>query len=215
MFAFALFDEERQRLLLARDRVGIKPLYYSFDGKALRFASEAKALVQTAPRLLSPDPRSMVDFFALSVIQEGRTAFEGISELQPGAHPRLGSQTASRARTATGGRPTPARPVLSGDELTAAVSGLLTDAVRSHLVSDVPVGTYLSGGLDSSLVSAIADDYITGLNTFSAGFVGEEKVDERVYAREMAASIGSDHHEVEVGPENFLANLQEDHLAHG
>ena len=207
MFAFALFDEERRRLLLARDRVGIKPLYYSFDGRALRFASEAKALVQTASRLMSPEPRSIVDFFALSVIQEGRTAFQGINDLPP-AH-TLVWDLGDEPKPSRYWRPSYAsKTTLHGADLTAAVSGALTDAVRSHLVSDVTVGTYLSGGLDSSLVSAISHDYITGLNTFSAGFVGEEKVDERVYAREMAASIGSDHHEIEVGPDNFLANLR-------
>ncbi|MBI5871144.1 MAG: asparagine synthase (glutamine-hydrolyzing) [Actinobacteria bacterium] len=207
MFAFALFDEQKQQVLLARDRAGIKPLYYSFDGSAVRFASEAKALVQTAPRLVSPDPRSLVDFFALSVIQEGRTAFEGISELLP-AHVLIWD-TRTQPRTTRYWQPSYAtKTTLAGEELTGAVSALLTEAVESHLVSDVPVGTYLSGGLDSSVVSAIADDYINGLNTFSAGFIGEEKVDERVYAREMAASIGSRHHEVEVGPGNFLGNLR-------
>jgi len=142
MFALALFDENNQHLLLARDRTGIKPLYYSYDGTAVRFASEAKALVQTAPRLVSPDPRSMVDFFALSVIQEGRTAFEGISELLP-AHV-LVWDTRGQPRTTRYWQPSYATKTrLSGEELTDAVSGLLTDAVESHLVSDVPVGTYL------------------------------------------------------------------------
>ncbi|MCL4472651.1 MAG: asparagine synthase (glutamine-hydrolyzing) [Actinobacteria bacterium] len=207
MFAFALFDENRKQLLLARDRAGIKPLYYSFEGGALGFASEAKALVMTAPRLPAPDRKSIVDFFALSVIQEGRTAFEGISELEP-AH-TLVWQLGGRPQVERYWRPSYAgKTALCGGELTGAVSELLDDAVKSHLVSDVPVGTYLSGGLDSSIVSAIADNYIPGLNTFSAGFTGQEKVDERVYAREMAASIHSNHHEVEIGPEGMLENLR-------
>jgi asparagine synthase (glutamine-hydrolysing) len=80
--------------------------------------------------------------------------------------------------------------------------------VESHLISDVPVGTYLSGGLDSSLISAMADEFLPSLNTFSAGFVGKEEVDERRYAREAAAMIGTEHHEVEVGPDAFLENLK-------
>ncbi|MFA5808905.1 MAG: asparagine synthase (glutamine-hydrolyzing) [Thermoleophilia bacterium] len=207
MFAFALFDEKKKQLFMARDRAGIKPLYYMFDGASLRFASEAKALVQTSQRLVNPDLRSIVDFFSLSVVQEGRTAFEGISELES-AHTLLWNLN-SQPRISRYWNPSYAdKTGLSGEELTSAVSGLLVDAVKSHLVSDVPVGTYLSGGLDSSVVSAIADDYIENLNTFSAGFVGREAVDERVHAREVAASIGSSHHEVEVGPDNFFGNLR-------
>jgi asparagine synthase (glutamine-hydrolysing) len=207
MFAFAIFDEDRNRLLLARDRSGIKPLYYSFNRDCLAFASEAKALVATAGSAPTPDPRSVIDFFALSIVQEGRSAFSGISSLKP-AHtlswdlenppstrrywlPRYGNKTS-----------------VGGEQLTSAVSELLTDAVKIHLVSDVPLGTYLSGGLDSSLVSAIAKDDLPGLNTFAAGFTGNEKLDERRFAREAAEMIGSHHHEVEVGPDHFLSNLQ-------
>lgn len=208
MFAFALFDERKRQLFMARDRAGIKPLYYSFDGTSLRFASEAKALVVTSQHLVSPDPRSIVDFFSLSIVQEGRTAFEGISELKP-AHTLLWDLR-QRPRINRYWRPSyEGKTLLKGEALTNAVSGLLSDAVKSHLVSDVPVGTYLSGGLDSSIVSAIADGYISGLNTFSAGFVGSEAVDERRYAREVAAALGSEHHEVEVGPENFMSNLRQ------
>jgi len=209
MFALAVFDEEKQRLFLARDRAGIKPLYYSFDGARLRFASEAKALVMTSSMLVGPDLRSVADFFALNLVQEGRTAFDGISELEP-AHTLvwdLGWKGQPRVerywRLSYAGKLN-----LEEGELAERVSGLLEDSVRSHLISDVPVGTYLSGGLDSSLISVIADKYLPELNTFSAGFTGKEKLDERVYAREAAAMIGSNHHEVEVGPENFFSNLR-------
>ncbi len=209
MFAFAIFDEPRRRLFMARDRAGIKPLYYSFDGDALRFSSEAKALVMTASRLVTPDPRSVVDFFALSLVQEGRTAFNGISELEP-AHTLIWDlASGSQPRTERYWRLSYANKLdLGREELAGKVSTLLDDAVESHLVSDVPVGTYLSGGLDSSLVSAIASRYLPSLSTFSAGFVGKEAVDERVYAREAAAMLATDHHEVEVGPGDFLQNLR-------
>lgn len=207
MFAFALFDEERRFFLMGRDRAGIKPLYYSEEAGMVRFASEAKALVHTSPRLVRADPLSIVDFFSLSLVQEGRTAFEGIRELEP-AHifswdlnlvPMISRYW--RPRYA-------AKTQVAGGELTAALGSSLRESVKSHLISDVPVGTYLSGGLDSSLVSAYADEYLPELNTFSAGFVGEEAVDERRYAREAAAMIGTVHHEVEVGPDDFLDNLR-------
>lgn len=207
MFAFAIFDERKQRLLMARDRSGIKPLYYIFESGALRFASEAKALVQTSPRLVGPDHRSIVDFFSLSVIQEDRTAFEGVVELQP-AHSLTWNMEGVPCVSQYWRPSYESKINLTSVELTTAVSDLLGDAVRSHLISDVPVGTYLSGGLDSSLVSVIANEYLPELNTFSAGFVGKEQVDERRYAREAAAAIGSFHHEVEVEPGNFLKNLQ-------
>ncbi|MHB8168333.1 MAG: asparagine synthase (glutamine-hydrolyzing) [Thermoleophilia bacterium] len=222
MFAFALFDEEKKRLLLARDRAGIKPLYYSYDGKALIFASEAKALAATAGRPAAPDPRSVVDFFALSLVQEERTAFEGIKELRP-AHTlvwdlRDGMSGSARVAGPAAAPEPRVRPYwrlsysekldLSSSELTGRVSELVENAVRSHLISDVPVGTYLSGGLDSSLISAVAVKYLPELNTFSAGFIGKEKLDERIYAREAAGMLGTRHHEIEVGPNNFLENLR-------
>jgi asparagine synthase (glutamine-hydrolysing) len=207
MFAFALFDERQRRLLMARDRAGIKPLYYSFEDGTLAFASEAKALVQTAQRLLAAEERSIVDFFALSLVQEGRTAFKGIRELRP-AHVLVWSLD-GRPLTERYWSPSYRRKTeMAGAELEEVLSALLEDAVRRHLVSDVPVGTYLSGGLDSSLVSAIAEGYLDSLDTFSAGFSGNETVDERRYAREAAAMIGSTHHEVEVGPEDFFTNLR-------
>lgn len=208
MFAFALFDEKLRRLFLARDRAGIKPLYYSLEGGALRFASEAKALVETASRPPAPDPRSIIDFFALSLVQEGRTAFEGIRELKP-AHTLLW-ESGSQPRVNRYWHLSYARKLAAGkEELAALVASLLSDAIRGHLISDVPVGTYLSGGLDSSLISAVATRHLSGeLNTFSAGFVGKEKVDERAFAREAAAMIGTRHHEVEVGPHDFFANLR-------
>ncbi len=208
MFAFAIFDEEKQRLFLARDRAGIKPLYYSFDGTALSFASEAKALVMTAARPAAPDPRSVVDFFALSLVQEDRTAFAGIQELRP-AHTLVWDLRSASPRPERYWQLSYARKAaMEGPELAAKVSELLEDAVRIHLVSDVPVGTYLSGGLDSSLISAVAGNYLPELNTFSAGFVGKEQLDERPFAREAARMIGSTHHEVEVSPDNFLDNLR-------
>lgn len=207
MFAFALLDEEKRTLVMSRDRAGIKPLYFSIDDGTLRFASEAKALVQTAPRLRGPDPRSVVDFFSLSLIQEGRTAFKGISELQP-AHTLVWALQGKPAVSQYWRLSYRDKTQLSGDDLTEALDEMLDDAVRIHLVSDVPVGTYLSGGLDSSLISAIANKYLTNLKTFSAGFVGKEEVDERRYAREAAAMIGSEHHEIEVGPDNFLDHLR-------
>lgn len=209
MFAFAVYDEPSRRLFMARDRAGIKPLYYSFDGGALKFSSEAKALVSTSARLVAPDSRSVVDFFALSLVQEGRSAFAGISELKP-AHTLVWDLAAgSKPRTEPYWRLSYASKLaLGNEELTQKVTSLLEESVRSHLVSDVPVGTYLSGGLDSSLVSAIAGRYLPSLSTFSAGFVGSEAVDERVFAREAAAMLKTDHHEVEVGPSDFLQNLK-------
>lgn len=207
MFAFALYDEKLQQLFMARDRAGIKPLYYSFENGILRFASEAKALVHTAPRLPSADERSMVDFFALSLVQEDRTAFKGIRKLSP-AH-TLVWDLAGKPLIQRYWRPVYGEKLsLEGAELHRALEDLLDDSVRRHLISDVPVGTYLSGGLDSSLVSAIADRYLDRLDTFAAGFAGEEAVDERIFAREAAAMLGSHHHEVEVGPEDFFANLR-------
>ncbi len=193
MFAFAIWDEQSRQLLLARDRIGIKPLFYVELPDGLVFASEIKALFAHPGVAVEMDPSAVDAYVALGHVPKPATIFRGVQALRPGqwlgwraGRVEMGSYWAADCR----------QPVLEGseEELTEELDARLNDAIRSHLVADVPVGAFLSGGVDSSLVAAIARRHMdVPISTFTIGFTGGG--DERTYAREVAAHIGSEHHE--------------------
>ena len=206
MFAFAIRDGRRRRLLLARDRLGVKPLYHATAGDGrLVFASEIKALLlDPAVRRELNAPR-LAEQLAYGMVAGEETLFAGIRELPP----------ASIAVADHGGGPLAIRtywteetpPAGAGEDHVARGRRMLEDAVDSRLVSDVVVGTLNSGGLDSSLMTAIAAPHVAGrLNTFSVGFADPE-FDERPFARGVAAAAGSQHHEIEVTGESLDADM--------
>jgi len=193
MFAVAVWDGPRRQLLLARDRVGIKPLFYVELPDALVFASEIKALFAHPGVAIEMDPAAVDEYLARGHVAAPRTIFRGVRAVLPGQWVRWG-----RGRLEVGRYWSPDfhQPVLEGqeDDLVDQLDAGLNDAVRSHLVSDVPVGVFLSGGIDSSLVAAIAQRHMDGpITTFTIGFAGGG--DERAYARQVAAHIGSRHYE--------------------
>jgi asparagine synthase (glutamine-hydrolysing) len=198
MFAFAVWDLRRKRLLLARDRLGIKPLYYTDRGGRLVFGSEIKALLQHPAVEARPDVESLDHFLSLKYVPAPRTMFDGIQALPPGgllvcdaAGPKVRSywQLSFTART-SGHRSEHSY----AEELTA----LLRDSVEQHLVSDVPFGAFLSGGIDSSTIVALMSEFLNApVKTFSVGFDGEgQAVSELPYARLVAERYATEHHEV-------------------
>jgi asparagine synthase (glutamine-hydrolysing) len=201
MFAFALWDGRRRRLVLARDRVGIKPLVYAWDGRRLLFASEIKGLLQdpTVPRDL--DWEAFGDYLTYHYVPSPRTIFRAIRKLPPASYLVLdldrGEPELQRywdLRFAPDERRSEA-------DWGAELRVQLQDAVRSHLVSDVPIGAFLSGGLDSSTVVALmAQGGASPVRTFSIGF-GESDYDELAWARLVARRYGTDHYEFVVKPE--------------
>jgi asparagine synthase (glutamine-hydrolysing) len=202
MFAFAIWDARRQRLVLARDRIGQKPLFYSLDGGVFLFGSEIKAIL--AARTQSPqlDPIAMDDYLALRFIAPPRTIFTGISKL-PAAHVLIfeDGQITVRPYWRLSFRE---KLALSEAEIIDAVREKLRDTVEAHLISDVPVGAFLSGGMDSSLIVALmARDLQRRPQTFSIG-VEESDFDELPYARMVAEQYGTEHVE-----ERVAANLVE------
>ena len=200
MFALALWDSARSRLLLARDRYGIKPLYYRDVGGELEFASELRAL-----------PRGEIDldaldaFLAFNSVPGPLTIFSDVRKLQPG---HLLTWEDGRVAIARYARPAPvpADEVRDDEEaeLVEELRARLRDSVRAHLVSDVPVGVLLSGGIDSAALAALAAQELSEpLRTFSIGFE-ERSFDELADARLVAERYGTDHHELVLRPDAAL-----------
>ena len=201
MFAFALWDQRRQRLLLARDRLGLKPLYYYRDSKRLLFGSEIKSLLAAPDVDRTIDVEALEDYLAFGVIPGERTIFRGIRKLPP-AH------TLAVARNDISGTPhrywrLNAEPdeSLSIDDWRDAVREKFHETVAAHRIADVPIGAFLSGGLDSSAVTAaLVESGAGAIQTFSIGF-HEERFSELPYARRIAERFGTRHVEEIVTPQ--------------
>lgn len=194
MFAFAIWDRPRQTLFAARDRLGKKPLYYARVGDGLAVASEIKALLRHPGVRSTPQLRALVHYLALQYVPSPLTAFEGVERLPP-AHSLCWHGGRLTIRRYWRLEYTPKR-ASRDDEALEALESTLSEAVRIRLRSDVPVGVLLSGGVDSSLVAALAARHATRLKTFTIGF-REAAYDERRHARRVAEHLGAEHHEVE------------------
>jgi len=208
-FAYALFDEAEQVVTLFRDRVGVLPLYYHSDGRRLVFASEVKALEPAMPGGLSVDTASLDDYLTRRAVAAPFTLFSGVRKLLPGHTLRVDTSGHVETR-AYWTLPDPSDTVdLQPDEAVDAVGAALDAAVADALVADVPVGAYLSGGVDSSLIVATATRLRGGapVETFAAGFGAP--TDELHHARRVAEHVGSNHHEVTLRPGDFSSAWQE------
>lgn len=197
MFAFAIWDTRRQRLFLARDRLGKKPLYYFADNQGFVFASEMKALLACScvPRRLN---FAALDFFlSLGYVPAPYSMLEQICKL-PAAHYLLVDQEGVTGPVPYWRLTLQSLPFSSFDEAQSALRGLLDEAVHKRLIAaDVPVGVLLSGGIDSSTVTALAAQHSSRLQTFSVGFA-ETALNELDDARRVARHFDTEHHEVKV-----------------
>ncbi|HEX3227213.1 MAG TPA: asparagine synthase (glutamine-hydrolyzing) [Gaiellaceae bacterium] len=200
MFAVAIWDTRERRLVLARDRFGIKPLYYRVAGDTLAFGSELKALLALPGFSRELDPDALEAYFDGGYVPAPLTIFRGTRKLPQGSLLtfRVGEGEPVVARYA---RPAPTAGVTgSDDDLAEQLRALLRDSVRAHLLSDVPVGVLLSGGVDSSALTALAAEQTSEpLHTFSIGFA-EESFDELAKARVVAERFGTEHHELRLNP---------------
>ena len=208
MFAAALWTESRKRLVLARDRMGIKPLYYYQAGEDLYFGSELKAILEhpDVPRRL--DLAALDLYLSVNYVPGPRTLIEGIQKVEPG---RILEWRQGRTRIETWAGAAPATPRnISMDAAKEELDHLLRESMREHLVSDVPLGVWASGGLDSSTILYYAAAASSGrLKTFSVSFAGRT-FDESPYFREVARVFGTDHHELDLNPEVELCGAIED-----
>ena len=201
MFAFAIWDADNRRLFFARDRIGKKPFYYQADANGFAFASELKALlVHARPQI---DWSAVRSFIGLQYVPSPQTGFVGLSSLPPG---HCGTFEQGNLRI-TRYHVTERHPKFTGsfDDAARSVRALLDESVRLRMIADVPVGAFLSGGMDSSAVAALmARASSSPIQTFTMGFPSFG-FDEREEARAFAKHLGADHHEFEARPQDAIA----------
>ena len=212
MFAFALWDARRGELVLARDRAGVKPLYYApLPGGGLVFASELAALLQHPAVPHTVAPAGLADYFLVDYAQPPTTLVAGVCKLPPGHYLvwRAGKLTGPQPFWRLADTAPRAAPLPPDATLAAELWQRLGAAVERQLIADVPVGVFLSGGLDSSSIACLARARVgTRLQSFSIGFT-DPAFDESPYARQVATLLGTDHHEERLGPEALAAALDE------
>ncbi|MCU1262609.1 MAG: asparagine synthase (glutamine-hydrolyzing) [Bryobacterales bacterium] len=208
MFAFAIWDSTSRTLFCARDRLGIKPLYYYSDGSLFAFASEIKALL-AHPEISARFEASLLpEYLSFGYTSGEHTLFQGIRKLMPGHTLRIsvdGFQPEIRQYWQLPVTQTPIER--SSEEWIAECRRLLEESVRLRLMSDVPLGMFLSGGLDSSAIAAIMQRMVPEpIKTFAVGY-SEAQFSELSYARDVARRIGADHREVVIGMDEFFNTL--------
>jgi asparagine synthase (glutamine-hydrolysing) len=195
MYAFALWDSAEETLLLARDPLGIKPLYYIHQGDRLVFASEVTALLLSGSSAGEIDPASVSDYLSWFAVPAPRTIYRGIFSLQPGETLSF-SQGKAEIRPAWTLRsiPSGSKPCATREEFVRELRGRLDDTIRAHVLADVPVGAFLSGGLDSAVVAGLMTRASgNALKTFSIGFE-EDDFSEADEAEASAHHFGAIHH---------------------
>lgn len=208
MFAFAIWDIKEQKLFIARDRMGIKPLYYYHNSGKLTFCSEVKPLAIVSGVDTNIDHTSLYEYFLTGSIPAPNTLYKGIRSLEPGHY--LSIQNDRLKINSYWDIPLSPKRWESENEVLEFAGTLLTTIIKDHLVADVPVGAFLSAGIDSSLITAIAAELHPGIHTFTASFPGEPE-DEGTIADSTAKLLGTTHH-ASVLNNNFFADLPEQFL---
>jgi asparagine synthase (glutamine-hydrolysing) len=203
IFGFALWDSVMKRLFLARDHLGVKPVYYAVVKERLIFASEIKALLQDRHCPREVDINVLGDLFSYRYAPSPSTLFKGIKKLQPG-HILFARGTDLTVRRFWNRIPQ-INFVQSESQLIEEYQSLFEDAMRLQIRSDVPVGLFLSSGVDSGSILSLMRRHISGqLHTFTLGFTNGQKTNETVPAKELASRFGTDHHELIVTPQDYL-----------
>jgi asparagine synthase (glutamine-hydrolysing) len=203
MFAFAIADTVTGELFLARDRFGIKPLYYMPRGDGAIFASELKAIVSVAGPELRVEPGALIASMLYYWIPEERCSIDGVHKLPPGSCARLAPDgdirvkrywSAADAASQAASQPRP------------DLAAVIEDSVRAHMIADVPVATFLSGGLDSSIITVLARQHTDGIDAYTIAFRQQDQrleamPDDAIYARKVAKGYGINLHEIEISPD--------------
>ncbi|MBC7984881.1 MAG: asparagine synthase (glutamine-hydrolyzing), partial [Candidatus Obscuribacterales bacterium] len=207
IFAYAIWDTVAQRLLLVRDRAGIKPLYVSRNARGIAFASEIKALFKSdivAPRL---NEQRLAEYLVFRQVAGNENLFADVEVLPPGHTVEVVRGQLSTPKCYWSARTTPAPFVGTYQDAVETLDATLNRAVARQLMSEVPLGTFCSGGIDSSLTTAIASRHASqAINTFSVGF-DEAGYDESEYARTVAKACGTKHHELRISEHEYAELL--------
>lgn len=209
MFAFAIWDQHRKTLFAARDRLGKKPFYYYWDGRTFAFASEIKALLEHPAISAELEEKLLPEYLCFGYQSGEQTLFRGIRKLMPGhyLHADFSRTPALKIERYWNVPSTPAAASHSEEEWIRETHRRLKETVQSRLMADVPLGTFLSGGVDSSVITAMVKQLTGGpLNTFSVGY-REAQYSELEWAAQVARLTGTQHHEVRVSREQFFATL--------
>jgi asparagine synthase (glutamine-hydrolysing) len=197
MFGLALWDAERRRLVLARDRLGVKPLYWARVGGGLVYGSEPGAILASGLVVARPDPEAIAQYLTLQYVPPPRSGFEGIGKLAPGEMLVFEDGEATVRRWWSLDHAAKAAP--SEEEAIERVDAMLAEATRLRMIADVPIGAFLSGGIDSSLVVSYMAEQSSRVHTFSIDFP-HARYSEGAHAKEVAGVYGTQHEEFLVEP---------------
>jgi asparagine synthase (glutamine-hydrolysing) len=212
MYAMAIWDKEKKELFIARDRLGIKPLYYWHDGKTFAFASEIRALLKSGLVPKKLNTAALQDYVTTQTVHAPYTIIENVKMLLPGHYTVIKENEITSAKQTKywSLHDIPNRQEdMPYEETCKRVNHLLYDAVEMRLVADVPFGAFLSGGIDSSIIVAMMSRLMTQkVKTFSVSFE-EDKFDEAPYARQIAKQYNTEHHEINLSLKLFLSKLPE------
>ena len=213
MFAFAVYDHGRRRLFLARDRLGVKPLYYRNAGGIFLFASEIKAILAWPGVEKAVDDEALYHYLTLMVTPAPSTMFRDIRKMPPGHTMSVDSDGRTVLRQYWDALPPEGLQTASEGEIVERLREMLRKSIELRMMSDVPFGVFLSGGLDSSLNVALMSELMDRpVDTFSVAISDDPLSDERSQARQVAAEFGADYHEVSVTPEQFVETMP--HVVH-
>ena len=207
IFAYALWDASERRLLLVRDRAGVKPLYYAATNGGVAFGSEIKTLFASGLLEARMDRTRVAEYMVFRHVAGRDSLFEGVQSVPPGYIVQIAAGHAAEPRAFWNAEARPQAFVGSFHEAVDALDMTLNAAIERQMIADVPLGTFCSGGIDSSLVTAIAARKAPrSINTYSVGF-DDSSYDESAFARRASSSCGTVHHELRVSEAEFVDNL--------
>jgi asparagine synthase (glutamine-hydrolysing) len=213
-FAFAIHDKETDELFLARDRMGIKPLLVYRDEHSIVFGSEMKSLMAFGiPKVIDTASQFLYHQFNYTPFPE--TIFENVEEMEPGTWMKIGGTDPSTPLRVTTGtywsipKPTAPKTNMSYEQAQKKLRELMEKSVQRRMISDVPLGSFLSGGIDSSIIATLAARQTNKLNTFSIGYADEPLFDETHYAEAVAKNIGSNHTVFKLTNDDLYADLHD------
>ncbi len=213
MWAFAIFDKKKNSLFISRDRIGMKPLYYTVCQGKLIFASEIKAIIASGLYRASVDPEGLNEYFTFQNIISHRTLFKDVSMLKAGNNLHVDLSTGQVREEKYWDMEYRPDESITEDEITRELLARFGSSMQRHLRSDVEIGATISGGMDSSAIVAIASKYIRNLNTFTGFFdtsnieADDRCVNEKDYARMIAQKFGTKHHERQIFPQDVIDTL--------